>query len=90
MKPMTAQEAWDNCAYYSCIPTVADKDGVDLRHAMKIMDALVASHNARRALESLPFDPADTGFDWHTEPLWEASKNADDKLRTLEAGEDPQ
>ena len=88
MKPMTAQEAWDNCAYYSCIPTVADRDGVDLRHAMKIMDALVASHNARCACgevqDAEPFD----GEAFRVS--WERLCELDGKLRALEAGEDPQ
>lgn len=57
--------------------------------ARAIVDAAVQAHEARLALEAFPGDPADTGFDWHTEPLWEASKNADDKLRALERGEDP-
>ncbi len=95
-KAMTLREAVeivDVGRFDYCHPRGPDWDSDESRgarwdRARAIVDAAVQAHEARLALEAFPGDPADTGFDWHTEPLWEASKNADDKLRALERGEE--
>ena len=96
-KAMTLREAVEidrRLTYTNGELSCSDDTGLsDLEYEVRdraraIVDAAVEAHEARLALEAFPGDPADTGFDWHTEPLWEASKNADDKLRALERGEE--